>query len=52
MIKGLQIIQIIEGKEDDICKYRAERLGKVKSSTGMRVRMMIDRQGALGLSSD
>lgn len=49
MIKGLEILQIIEGTEGEIWGSRVEQLGKVKSSTGMRVRMMMMTEEAWAL---
>lgn len=52
MIKELENLQITEGTEEEIWGLRAERLGEVKRSREMRVRMMIDYRRGRGPGSD
>lgn len=56
VIRGLESLQMIEETEGEICEYRVGRLGKVKSSTRRRVRMMMALPGPwaslTGVSTD
>lgn len=51
VIGGLESWQITEGIRGSL-KHRIGRLGKVKRSTRMRIRMMLGERGGLGPGSD